>query len=251
MKNFIKNTFSRLFSIILIIILFLIFISILIPKQKEIIVKKNSILKINLDKSILDRTSSNPLPSFDGLNISSTDNIELKEILDNIDKAKFDKKISGIYLNLSGIKSGMSSVEEIRNKLLDFKTTGKFIYSYSEVYSQLSYYLSSVSDSVFLNPQGIVEFNGFSAGVVFYKDLLEKIGLEIQVIRHGKFKSAVEPYMYNGMSDENREQLEKMLNSMSNVINEGVSQQRNISLKRINEIINNLELNSSKACKRF
>ena len=251
MKNFIKNTFSRLFSIILIIILFLIFISILIPKQKEIVVKKNSILKINLDKSILDRTSSNPLPSFDGLNISSTDNIELKEILDNIDKAKFDKKISGIYLNLSGIKSGMSSVEEIRNKLLDFKTTGKFIYSYSEVYSQLSYYLSSVSDSVFLNPQGIVEFNGFSAGVVFYKDLLEKIGLEIQVIRHGKFKSAVEPYMYKGMSDENREQLEKMLNSMSKVINEGVSQQRNISLKRINEIINNLELNSSKACKQL
>ena len=100
-------------------------------------------MKINLDISILDRTSSNRLPSFDGLNISSTDNIELKEILDNIDKAKFDKKISGIYLNLSNIKSGMSSIEEIRNKLLDFKTTGKFIYSYSEVYSQLSYYLSS------------------------------------------------------------------------------------------------------------
>ena len=224
---------------------------ILIPKQKEIIVKKNSILKINLDKSILDRTSSNPLPSIDDLNISSTDNIELKEILDNIDKAKSDEKISGIYLHLSDLKSGMSSIEEIRNKLLDFKSTGKFIYSYSEVYSQLSYYLSSVSDSVFLNPKGMVEFNGFSAGVVFYKDLLEKIGLDIQVIRHGKFKSAVEPYMYNGMSDENREQIEKMLNSMSKVINEGVSQQRNISVKRINEIINNLELNSSKASKQL
>ena len=251
MKNFIKNTFSRLFSVILIIIFFLIFILILIPKQKEIIVKKNSILKINLDKSILDRTSGNPLPSIDGLNISSTDNIELKEILDNIDKAKFDEKISGIYLHLSDLKSGMSSVEEIRNKLLDFKSTGKFIYSYSEAYSQLSYYLSSVSDSVFLNPKGMVEFNGLSAGVVFYKDLLEKIGLDIQVIRHGKFKSAVEPYMYNGMSDENREQLEKMLNSISKAINEGVSQQRNISSKRINEIINNLELNSSKACKQL
>ena len=251
MKNFIKNTFSRLFSIILIIIFFIIFILILIPKQKEIIVKKNSILKINLDKSILDRTSGNPLPSIDGLNISSTDNIELKEILDNIDKAKFDEKISGIYLHLSDLKSGMSSVEEIRNKLLDFKSAGKFIYSYSEVYSQLSYYLSSVSDSVFLNPKGMVEFNGLSAGVVFYKDLLEKIGLDIQVIRHGKFKSAVEPYMYNGMSNENREQLEKMLNSISKVINEGVSQQRNISIKRINEIINNLELNSSKACKQL
>ncbi len=251
MKNFIKNTLSRLFSIILIIIFFIFFILILIPKQKEIIVKKNSILKINLDKSILDRTSSNPLPSIDDLNISSTDNIELKEILDNIDKAKSDEKISGIYLHLSDLKSGMSSIEEIRNKLLDFKSTGKFIYSYSEVYSQLSYYLSSVSDSVFLNPKGMVEFNGFSAGVVFYKDLLEKIGLDIQVIRHGKFKSAVEPYMYNGMSDENREQIEKMLNSMSKVINEGVSQQRNISVKRINEIINNLELNSSKASKQL
>ena len=133
---------------------------ILIPKQKEIIVKKNSILKINLDKSILDRTSA---IHFQVLMVSifPTDNIELKEILDNIDKAKFDEKISGIYLHLSDLKSGMSSVEEIRNKLLDFKSTGKFIYSYSEA-PQLSYYLSSVSDSVFLNPKGMVEFNGLS-----------------------------------------------------------------------------------------
>ena len=249
MKNFLKNTFSRLLSIIIIFIFFLVLVSILIPKEKEIIVKENSILRIKLDKNILDRTSGNPLPKIDGLSFSTADNIELKEILDNIEKAKLDKKIKGIYLNLSGLNAGLSNVEEIRDKLLEFKESGKFIYSYSETYTQLSYYLSSVSDSIFLNPQGMVEFNGFSAGVLFYKDLLDKIGYDVQVIRHGKFKSAVEPYMYNGMSDENREQLEKLLNSMSDVINEGVSVQRNIKQKKINEIINNLQLNSPIACK--
>lgn len=249
MKKFLKNTFSRLLSIIIIFIFFLVIVSILIPKDKEIIVKENSILKIKLDKNILDRTSGNPLPKIDGLSFSTADNIELKEILDNIEKAKLDKKIKGIYLNLSGLNAGLSNVEEIREKLLEFKESGKFIYSYSEVYTQLSYYLSSVSDSIFLNPQGMVEFNGLSAGVLFYKDLLDKIGYDVQVIRHGKFKSAVEPYMYNGMSDENREQLEKLLKSMSDVINKGVSNQRNIKQKKINEIINNLQLNSPIACK--
>ncbi len=248
MKNFLKNTFSRLLSIIIIFIFFLVLVTILIPKEKEIIVKENSILKIKLEENILDRTSGNPLPQINGLSLSTANNIELKEILDNIEKAKLDEKIKGIYLNISGLNAGLSNVEEIREKLLEFKESGKFIYSYSEVYTQLSYYLSSVSDSIFLNPQGMVEFNGFSAGVLFYKDLLDKIGYDVQVIRHGKFKSAVEPYMYNGMSDENRGQLEKLLNSMSDVINVGVSKQRSIKESKINEIINNLKLNSPHTC---
>ena len=205
-------------------------------------------MKIKLEENILDRTSGNPLPQINGLSLSTADNIELKEILDNIEKAKLDEKIKGIYLNISGLNAGLSNVEEIREKLLEFKESGKFIYSYSEVYTQLSYFLSSVSDSIFLNPQGMVEFNGFSAGVLFYKDLLDKIGYDVQIIRHGKFKSAVEPYMYNGMSDENRDQLEKLLNSMSDVINEGVSKQRSIKESKINEIINNLKLNSPYTC---
>ena len=248
MKNFLKNTFSRLLSIIIIFIFFLVLVTILIPKEKEIIVKENSILKIKLEENILDRTSGNPLPQINGLSLSTANNIELKEILDNIEKAKLDEKIKGIYLNISGLNAGLSNVEEIREKLLEFKESGKFIYSYSEVYTQLSYFLSSVSDSIFLNPQGMVEFNGFSAGVLFYKDLLDKIGYDVQIIRHGKFKSAVEPYMYNGMSDENRDQLEKLLNSMSDVINEGVSKQRSIKESKINEIINNLKLNSPYTC---
>jgi len=170
-------------------------------------------------------------------------------VLDNIDKAKNDDKISAIYLNLSGIQAGFSQIEEIREKLLEFKEIGKSIYSYSEGYSQMAYYLSSVSDKIFLNPEGMIEMNGLSAGVMFYKGLMDKLGYEAQIIRHGKFKSAVEPYMYTGMSAENREQLEKLLNSITDNMIEGISEQRDIETDKIHEIINKLELNSTTSCK--
>ena len=249
MKNFLKNTLSRFLSIILLFIVFLIIVAILIPNEKEVIVKNNSILNIKFDKAILDRTSSNPLPKLEGLDFSTADNMELKDVLDNIEKAKNDDRISGIYLTLSKVNAGFSQAEEIRKKLIEFKDSGKFIYSYSEGYSQLGYYLSSVADKMFLHPEGRVEFNGLSAGIMFYKGLLDKIGFDVQVIRHGKFKSAVEPYMYNEMSSENREQMEKLLNSISGKIIEGVSEQRNISTSKINEVINKLQLSSAISCK--
>lgn len=249
MKNFLKNTLSRFLSILLLFIVFLIIVSVLIPNEKEVVVKNNSILNIKLDKAILDRTSSNPLPKLEGLDFSTADNMELKDVLDNIEKAKNDDRISGIYLTLSGVKAGFSQAEEIRKKLIEFKNSGKFIYSYSEGYSQIDYYLSSVADKIFLNPEGLIEFNGLSAGIMFYKELLDKIGYDVQVIRHGKFKSAVEPYMYNEMSSENREQMEKLLNSISDKIIEGVSEQRNISTSKINEVINKLQLSSAISCK--
>lgn len=249
MKNFLKNTLSRFLSILLLFIVFLIIVSVLIPNEKEVVVKNNSILNIKLDKAILDRTSSNPLPKLEGLDFSTADNMELKDVLDNIEKAKNDDRISGIYLTLSGVKAGFSQAEEIRKKLIEFKDSGKFIYSYSEGYSQIDYYLSSVADKIFLNPEGLIEFNGLSAGIMFYKELLDKIGYDVQVIRHGKFKSAVEPYMYNEMSSENREQMEKLLNSISDKIIEGVSEQRNISTSKINEVINKLQLSSANSCK--
>ena len=249
MKNFLKNTLSRFLSIILLFIVFLIIVAILIPNEKEVVVKNNSILNIKFDKAILDRTSNNPLPKLEGLDFSTADNMELKDVLDNIEKAKNDDRISGIYLTLSGVQIGFSQAEEIRKKLIEFKDSGKFIYSYSEGYSQLGYYLSSVADQIFLNPEGLIEFNGLSAGIMFYKGLLDKIGFDVQVIRHGKFKSAVEPYMYNEMSSENREQMEKLLNSISGKIIEGVSEQRNISTSKINEVINKLQLSSAISCK--
>lgn len=249
MKNFLKNTLSRFLSIILLFIFFLIIVSILIPNEKEVVVKNNSILNIKFDKAILDRTSSNPLPKLEGLDFSTSANMELKDVLDNIEKAKHDGRISGIYLTLSEVQLGFSQAEEIRKKLIEFKGSGKFIYSYSEGYSQLGYYLSSVADKMFLNPEGMVEFNGLSAGILFYKGFFDKIGIDVQVIRHGKFKSAVEPYMSNEMSRENREQLEKLLNSISDKIIDGVSEQRNISTSKINEVINKLQLSSAVSCK--
>ncbi len=249
MKSFLKNTLSRFLSIILLFIFFLIIVSILIPNEKEVVVKNNTILNIKFDKAILDRTSSNPLPKLEGLDFSTPANMELKDVLDNIEKAKNDGRISGIYLTLSEVQLGFSQAEEIRKKLIEFKGSGKFIYSYSEGYSQLGYYLSSVADKMFLNPEGMVEFNGLSAGILFYKGFFDKIGIDVQVIRHGKFKSAVEPYMSNEMSRENREQLEKLLNSISDKIIEGVSEQRNISTSKINEVINKLQLSSAVSCK--
>ena len=249
MKNFLKNTFSRLLSLILFIILLLIMVVILIPSEDEITVENNSILKIRFEKPILDRTSDNTFPKLEGFSISIADNIEFKDVLDNIEKAKNDDRISAIYLNLSGIQAGFSQVEEIRNKLIEFKDSGKSIYSYSETYSQMAYYLSSVSDKIFLNPEGLIDMNGLSAGVMFYKGLLDKLGYEAEIIRHGKFKSAVEPFMYTGMSAENREQLERLLNSITDNMIEGISLERDITTNDINKIINKLQLNSATSCK--
>lgn len=249
MKNFLKSTFSRLLSILLLFVLFLMFVFVLLPSEEVILVEENSILKIKFENPIVDRSSDSPLPQINGLSISISNEVEFKDVLDNIEKAKNDDKISAIYLNLSGIKAGFSQVEEIRGKLLEFRESGKSIYSYSEGYSQLAYYLSSVSDKIFLNPEGIIEMNGLSAGVMFYKGLMDKLGYEAQVIRHGKFKSAVEPYMYTGMSDENREQLEKLLNSITDNMIEGISIERGITTDKINEVINKLHLNSAMACK--
>jgi len=251
MKNFLKSTLSRLLSIVMLFILFLIMVAIFLPKPEEVVVKENSILKIRFEKMILDRTSDNTFPKLEGFSISVSDNIELKDVLDNIKKAKNDDKISAIYLNFSGIQAGFSQVEEIRNKLIEFKESGKAIYSYSEGYSQMAYYLSSVSDEIFLNPEGIIEINGLSAGVIFYKGLMDKLGYEAEIIRHGKFKSAVEPYMYTEMSAENREQLEKLLNSITKNMIEGISKQRGITTGDINKIINKLQLNSAISCKNL
>ena len=221
----------------------------IIPSEKIIEVKNNSILKINFDKPILDRTSENSLPKLEGLGLSNSDDLEFKDILDNIKKAKLDDRISGIYLNISSIKAGFSQIEEIRMKLLDFKENGKFIYSYANSYNQSAYYLSSVSDKIVLNPEGTIDLKGLSIGVMFYKGLMDKLGIDAQIIRHGKFKSAAEPFMSNQMSRPNRVQLERFLNSLSNYMIDGIADTRQgISSNDIHNMINNMDLSSSKKC---
>ena len=169
-------------------------------------------------------------------------------MLDNIEKAKSDEKIKAIYINTSFVNAGLSQIEEIRNKLLEFKQTGKPIIAYAEVYSQRAYYLSSVANTIYLNPEGIIELKGLTAGIMFYKEFLKKLDIDVQVIRHGKFKSAIEPYVLNKMSDANREQMQLLLNSFADNIMDSIANQRGLTLAKVEYHINNLSLEDAKKC---
>ena len=248
-SGFLRNTLSSFLAMIFLFVLVIVFIFYLIPKEEVVFVKDNSVLKIEFKDPVLDRTSENPFSDIDLLNSSTEGSVEFKDILDNIEKAKNDDKIKGIYLNFSSVNAGFSQIEEIRNKLLDFKESGKFIYSYADSYSQSAYYLASVSDKIALNPEGIIELKGLSAEIMFYKGLMDKLGIEAQIIRHGKFKGAVEPFMYNQMSNENREQIEKLLNSISDYMIDGIATEREgITSEEIHKMINNMYLSSARKC---
>jgi protease-4 len=255
MKSFLKNVLSTIvgvvLSVVVVVLLFIGIISIAISaldSDKETKVKANSILKITLSKPIVERASDNPFENLSITNMDPETEIEFKSILDNIEKAKTDDRIKGIYLNVPFINAGISQTEEIRNKLLDFKTTGKFIISYAENYSQNGYYLSSVADEIFLNPEGIFELKGLSAQIIFFKGLLEKLDIEAQVIRHGKFKSAIEPFILDKMSKANREQISLLLTTISNNILDSIASQRGLTLSRVEKLADNLELNTAANC---
>lgn len=251
MKAFLKNIISTIIGIVAsIIILILLFTGIIyfVNTDKEIIVKENTILKIDLaNTSVVERTSENP---FDGFNFSSEIKkaMELKTVLDNIEKAKKDKNITAIYLNSPFVNAGLSQIEEIRNKLLEFKRTGKPVISYSEVYSQSAYYLASIADNIYLNPEGVIELKGLSISQLFFKGLLEKLDIDMQIIRHGKFKSAVEPYSLKKMSNSNREQMSLLLNSIADNIMDSIANQRGLTLSEIQEHANNLSLENAREC---
>ena len=216
--------------------------------KKEIQINENSILKIDLEKtSVEERVSENP---FDAINSSGDvdSKIELKQVLDNIEKAKQDNNIKAIYINTSFVNAGLSQIEEIRNKLLEFKKTGKKIIAYSEVYSQSAYYLASVSNKIYLNPEGFIELKGLSISQMFFKGLLEQLDIDMQIIRHGKFKSAVEPYTLDKMSDANRQQMMLFLNSIADNIMDSIANQRGFTLSEIQKHANNLILENATKC---
>ena len=255
MKSFFKNVLSTIvgvvLSVVVVVLLFIGIISIAIStldSDKETKVKANSILKITLSRPIVERASDNPFENLSITNMDPETEIEFKSILDNIEKAKTDDRIKGIYLNVPWVNAGLSQTEEIRNKLLDFKKSGKFIIAYAEYYSQNGYYLSSVADEIFLNPEGIFELKGLSAQIIFFKGLLEKLDIEAQVIRHGKFKSAIEPFILDKMSKENREQISLLLTTISDNILDSIASQRGLTLSKVEELADNLELNTAQKC---
>ena len=241
MRDFLKYTLATIVGVILasfLISIFtvIIFSAIISMTDKPVQVKDNSMLVLRLENAIVERTNKSPFDELDLPMFSGARQIGLDDILASIKSAKTDDKIKGIYLNPTAVMGGMATVEEIRNALIDFKDSGKFIYAYGETLSQKAYYLVSVADKVVLNPKGMVEFKGLSAQRNFYKNALKKVGVEMQVIRHGKFKAAVEPYLLEKMSPENKLQTETYLGSLWNQMLTDISSSRNLSLEQLNKI---------------
>ncbi len=214
-------------------------------KQTEDVtkLKPNSVLHMTLDYAIQERTSELGFGNIDFNTMETKDATGLNDILRNINHAATDPNILGIYLELGTLSASPATLQEIRNKLIDFKQSGKFIVSYADLYTQGAYYLASVADKVYLTPGGMLDLHGMASQVMFYKNALDKLGIEMQIVRgpNNRFKSAVEPYFLDKMSEANREQMEKLLGSIWNEMVAGIGNSRNISVEQLNQIADNLE----------
>jgi protease-4 len=247
MKQFFGSLLGALIGVVLatIIAVFIIIgaISSAFSDKDVVNVKDESVLEIALKGPIVEREPKSEFAKFAGF--GDEKNLGLDAIVDAIKRAKDDEKIKGIFLNTEDIDAGMATVEEIRVALLDFKTSKKFIYAYGETYSQKGYYLASVADKVMLNPQGGMDFKGIGGEVMFYKKMLEKLNINVQIFRHGKFKSAVEPFDLEKMSEANRLQTLTYINAMWNQMLIGISAQRGLSVEQLNTIATNLSIRTA------
>lgn len=247
MKNFLITMLATITGIILVSIIFFFImigsLSVMIASgNKTVSVSDNSILVLKAGVQIPDRTDPNPLAGLDIINMTLTPAPGLNDILNNIEKAEFDPKIKGILIENGLMPSGWATTEEIRNALLKFrKECGKFVISYSDyVLEQEGYYLSTAANKIYISPSSMVDFKGLSGDVMFYKKALEKIGVEVQVTRHGKFKGAVEPYILDKLSDENKEQIKEYVGSIWNHVVKMMSEARNIPEEKLNLLADKL-----------
>jgi len=240
MKDFIKFTFASLLGVVLAGIVFTILgivtmVGMVASSDTETTVKENSIFVLDLNGTLSERVQENPLQALMG---EVSQNYGLDDILASIQKAQDNEDIKGIYLQATSLATSFASLEEIRNALLKFKESGKFIVAYADTYTQEMYYLASVADKVIVNPQGHIDWHGLASQPVFFKDLLEKVGIEMQIFKVGTYKSAVEPFIATEMSDANREQVTAYLTSIWNRLLEDVSASRNIPVAQLNEYAN-------------
>lgn len=249
MKQFFKTVFASLIGTLLaFLIASLLFIGIIIAllasagdeKPEEIADK--SILKLNLGYEIPERTLKDPFADFNFSSFESKKQLGLNDILAAIKQAKTDPKITGIYMDISAVPAGFANLEEIRTALIDFKTSKKFILAYGEIITQSGYYIASVADKVYLYPQGLLEFRGFSSQVTFIKGALEKLEIEPQIIKVGTFKSAVEPLFLDKMSDANRKQVTVYMGSLYDHFLAEISKSRKINRDTLFAIANELKV---------
>ena len=244
MKNFIKTVLANVVALFIAGILlpfFLLFVIIIIGSMssvdKDIKIKENSVLTIDFKSKIVEHENESEASMFD-----LKDDAELKyqDILNAIETAKNDDKIKGISIELDDIDAGITQIDDIRKSLEDFKKSNKFVYAYGNNVSQASYYLGSVADQYFLNPVGGIELKGLSSEVVFLKEFAEKYGININVIRHGNFKAAVEPFLRNEMSPENKEQMTALLNDTWGEISSKIIQSRKLDPTEFKTVVDSL-----------
>lgn len=240
MKSFIKNVFANIVAIVLLGLIFVCFLVFIVVagSGSGADVKENSVLTLDLNTQIVDSPTE-----FDSdfLSIDSETQYALTyDIVKAIEKAKTDDNIKGISIEADDMEAGITQIDNIRKALEDFKASKKFVYAYSNTTSQSSYYLSSVADAYYLNPMGTIDLKGLSMNVTFLKDFAEKYGISIDVLRYGKYKSAVEPYLRNDMSEENKEQLSTLLNSVWSNISKKIATSRKIDEQNLKVAVDSL-----------
>ena len=247
--NFIKSFFASILGALTALGIFFVIVLLIISGFASLMnaslgggsISDNSVLKLDLNGTILDRA-----PTFDelqrvlGLEEST---LGLPNIIAAIDKASKHDKIKGISLRADLISAGWAQTRSIRNALLRFKDSGKFIYSYGDIYTQKGYYLASVSDSIYLNPLGALEFKGLASEVLYYKNFQDEYGLKMEVIRQGKYKSAVEPYLENEMSPANRYQIKSLLKDIWETLKTEIANARDLAPEILDKIIEDQKIN--------
>ena len=204
-------------------------------------IEANSVLELTLNDPIEERGIDNPLHGMD-ISFYNTKSIGLDDILASLENAATDNKIKGVSLKLSSVSASPATLSAVRDALIKFKESGKFVYAYGDSYSQGAYYLASVADKVFVNPQGGLDIHGLAFQIMFYKGLIDKLDIDVQVVKCGKFKSAVEPYILNKMSDANREQLTVLGNSIWGKMAADIAKSRNLSVEMLNAVADSMLL---------
>jgi protease-4 len=249
MKNFLKYTFASFLGVFLALILLIligmgIVSALLSSSPEEVKLKEKTILQMDLSTPITDRTINSPFEVMSFTTMELTGTLGLYDILRNLEKAADDPNISGVLIQTDIITPGISTLVEIREALLKFRESGKFVVAYGDFYTQAGYFLASAADKVFINPEGFIEFKGLRSEVMFYTGALEKLGVEVQVLRYGKFKAAVEPFMQKEMSDANKEQTMTYLSSIWDYMLDGISSGRHIETDQLNELADNMTVRS-------
>ncbi len=246
MKSFLKYTLATMVGIVSLVFIFFIMLIAIGSSGDEVKIRPNSVLSLKLNKKIVENAEKNPFLDFGIDDFNDNFPLGLNDILKSIEHAAVDENIEAIILESGSVGAGMSTIKEIRDALIDFKVSGKKIIAFADGYTQTGYYLASVADEIYLHPEGDMELKGIGANVMFFKDFFEKIGIEPQVIRHGKFKSAVEPFLMNKMSEANFEQTKKFIDALWNSMVDDIASSRGVSVEDLNAIADGFLIREAK-----